>query len=156
MPIGTVDYVSTAPWNDPFNPWPAYTTIPMVSSFYIQPVTLKLSEFNPTENLENTPGACIKYSGDSNVAVCLLYQEGIGNSWDGRWVITRDEDVSYAFPDTGEYESPFKRDLPAKLAGAAYAWGNENDGYVETLQISAPDLNSLTPWERRRRWNLMG
>ena len=52
MPIGTVDYVSTAPWNDPFNPWPAYAQVSLSAvdtnlNASGAPLIMQLTNFDP-------------------------------------------------------------------------------------------------------------
>jgi hypothetical protein len=48
----SVDYVSTAPWNDPFNPFTAYSTLTVTGTGW-PTITLTLTGFNPAGGLEN-------------------------------------------------------------------------------------------------------
>jgi len=141
-----VDYISTEPWNDPYNPWPGYSTIPVVSSIYIRPTTLQLTLFNPYFEIP------IKYEGMDGYNNIGLFFYGGSYNIEGLWAITLD--------NTPQYSSPASirgsRSLPMKMPGGDYGWENQDTDNVETLYISAPDLNSLAPWELRRLWNLNG
>jgi len=136
-----VDYISTLPWNNPYNPWPGYTTIPMVSSIYIRPTTLQLTWFDPYSDVP------MRYEGmDGNDTIGLFFY-GEGYNLEGLWAITLDNTPLYSSPASIQWS----RSLPMKMPGGDYGWLNQDTDNVETLCISAPDLNSVAPWERRRR-----
>jgi hypothetical protein len=135
MPIGTVDYTSTAPWNDPYNPWPAYAQL-QLSAADIQGgawLTYTLTQFDPA-----LPGAAMFYSANT--------EEGNYLTYDGSyWRIIAQEEIAYYY-----YESPV-RNIPAGYQqGNTWGWESDMGSEVNTLSI-IPVTTSLNPWEYRRR-----
>jgi hypothetical protein len=134
MPIGTVDYVSTLPWNDSMNPWPAYAQVSL-SAADIQGgawLTYTLVQFDPT-----LPGAAMFYSANT--------EEGNYLTYDGTyWRIIAQEEYAYYY-----YESPV-RGIPAGYKQGNMAWESDMGSEANTLSIIA-DTTVLTPWEYRRR-----
>ena len=148
MPIGTVDYVSSAPWNDPYNPWPTTTQVllssnnePLLSGDFAGIADFTI--FNPA-NL--APGSVImQFSG--NASPLNLYYTLSGNT--PCWIIGfTTAIVKFYLPTTS-------RSLPVKLPGSSAGWilGDYADpaatvqGLVITPVLSSP----ITPWEYRRR-----
>lgn len=136
MPIGTVDYVSTAPWNNPYNPWPAYSRVSLsaidsnLGDGVIQ--TLNLVYFDPVS----------QYLAYSNKAL------GAGQQIDlelggTTWAVKYDGDSYYVLPDV------------ALAIPAGWVQGNTNwqeyDGSNATSLSIVPVTTYLNPWEYRRR-----
>ena len=132
MPIGTVDYISTAAWNDPFNPWPAYAQL-QLSATDIQAgalLTYTLIYFYPNQPV-------MLYSAGTEEGNYLGFS---GNYW----YITAQEELTY-------YELP----TVVRAIPAGYKQGNMNwdavEGNFETSISIIPVTTSLNPWEQRRR-----
>ena len=130
MPIGTVDYVSTAAWNDPFNPWPAYAQVSL-SAADIPPVILTLTNFDP-------PGT-VDYLNDAVAEQPALIRL---NNPDG-WLIMYNGDDYYEL-DT------ITRAIPAGYLQGNVDWQPINGSAENTISI-IPVTTSLNPWEFRRR-----
>ena len=135
MPIGTVDYTSTAPWNDPYNPWPAYAQLTL-SATDIQSgalLTYTLTEFNP--NALN--GGYMFYNAGTEEGNYVQFISGI-------WQIIAQEEFTY-------YELP----TVVRAIPAGYKQGNMNwdavEGNFESSISIIPVTTSLNPWEYRRR-----
>jgi hypothetical protein len=132
MPIGTVDYISTAPWNDPANPWPAYAQL-QLSATDIQSgalLTYTTFQFDPVAQV-------ISYSAGTEEGNYIQYYSGI-------WNIIALEEFTY-------YELPTAvRDIPAGYKQGNTDW-QTNEGNFETSISIIPVTTSLNPWEHRRR-----
>jgi hypothetical protein len=142
MPVGTIDYVSTVPWNDAFNPWPQYAQISLSAldanlNASGAPLIMQLSEFNPAAGEQdnwlyeslNQEGDTVFLSYNSSSNEVLLYDGNVG--------------PYYALTTT-------TRAIPA-----GWLQGNENwapvEGSQETTLSIVPVTTVLTPWEFRRR-----
>ena len=131
MPIGTVDYVSTAAWNDPFNPWPAYAQVSL-SAADIPPVILTLAYFNPpTNSVEYQNGAVAEMPTLARIP-------------DFAWLFMYNGDDYYQL-DT------ITRALPAGYLQGNTNWQSAGAGAFETTLSIIPITTSLNPWEFRRR-----
>ena len=160
MPI---DYVSTTPWNDPANPWPAYSEITFTmlgggaggANFT---TVFTVSTFDPFQDTTNygSFSANIIYVDLAAMAIgtenTLLFQikpregSGIQNHWQ----------VNVLLPATRlrAQKANAPRSVPVKYAGSAQGWVAES-GFIGGLTVSdmafAPVLSAVAPWERRRR-----
>ena len=134
MPIGTVDYVSTAPWNDPVNPWPAYAQLTLSAADLTVPSdTYVLNTFNPNES------TLIVYNGVASDGNQTLYLTD-----DGVWRIYDDVvGEMYTLETT-------RRDIPAGWLQGNTNWIPVNGSAENTISIIA-DTAYLNPWEFRRR-----
>ncbi len=134
MPIGTIDYVSSAAWNDPMNPWPAYAQLTLSAADLTVPSdTYVLHSFNPNE----TP--LITYSGVASDGNQALYLTD-----DGVWRILDD-----AAGDLYTLETD-RRGIPAGWLQGNTNWAPFHGAAENTISIIA-DTTVLTPWEYRRR-----
>jgi len=134
MPIGTVDYVSTAAWNDPMNPWPAYAQLTLSAADLTVPSdTYVLHAFNPNAS------PLITYSGVASDGNQSLYLTD-----DGVWRILDD-----AAGDLYTLETT-RRDIPAGWLQGNTNWAPFHGDAENTISIIA-DTTVLTPWEYRRR-----
>ena len=136
MTIGTVDYVSTAPWNDPYNPWPAYAQL-QLSATDIQAgawLTYTVWEFEPTTA---GGGPFISYTAGTEEGNYVRFINGI-------WQIIAQEELTY-------YELP----TVVRAIPAGWKQGNTNwivvEGSMEDTLSIIPVTTSLNPWEQRRR-----
>ena len=133
MTIGTVDYVSTAPWNDPTNPWPAYAQVSLSASDIV-PVTLPLKQFDPAAAGGGSYPFVTYQNGSMYPALIKLTTTTWG---------VLSGDVNYALTTTS-------RDIPLKTAGVTGGWTRIIEGNAASLYIAA-DTSVITPWEYRRR-----
>ena len=133
MTIGTVDYVSTAPWNDPTNPWPAYAQVSL-SAADIDPVILTLESFDPNAK------SVLYANYDATTVSLLMYDDTVEFT---PWMIQNDGNDYY------------KCDTITRAIPAGYLQGNTNwqpfDGAHENTLSIIPVTTSLNPWEYRRR-----
>ena len=138
MPIGTVDYVSTAAWNDPFNPWPAYFQVSL-SAADIPPVILTLTYFNPNTDL------VVSYADDAGDYLLNYDATGEHHGYGASWVVMGEEGSTSLY-----YKPTLTRAIPVKVTGVADGWELTNGSDQTTLYIQ-PVFTSLNPWEFRRR-----
>ena len=131
MPIGTVDYVSTAAWNDPFNPWPAYAQVSL-SAADIPPVILTLTYFDP-------PGT-VDYLNDAVAEQPALIRLPSPSGWL----------IMYNGDDYYELDT-ITRAIPAGYLQGNTNWQSAGAGAFETTLSIIPITTSLNPWEFRRR-----
>jgi hypothetical protein len=134
MPVGTVDYVSTAPWNDPMNPWPAYAQL-QLSAADIQGgalLTYTLAQFDPA-----LPGGAMFYSANTEEGNYLTYD-------DTHWKIIAQEELEYYRLLTGT------RAIPQGFQQGNTDWVPVEGSDENTISIM-PVTTYLTPWEYRRR-----
>lgn len=135
MPIGTVDYTSTAAWNDPYNPWPAYSRVSLsaidanLGAGVLQ--TLNLVYFDPVS-------LYLVYSNKALGAMEQIDLELNGTTW----AVKYDGDSYYLLYDAA-------RAIPAGRA-QGYDWQEPGGADANTLYI-APVTTWLNPWEYRRR-----
>jgi hypothetical protein len=135
MPIGTLDYVSTLPWNSVLNPWPQYAQL-QLSAADIQGgawLTYTLAQFNPVV---------------SNLFYSANTEEGNYLSYDGtNWKIIAQEELDYYILTTA-----------TKAIPAGWLQGNTNwvpsEGSAENTISIMPVTTVLNPWEYRRRRTL--
>lgn len=146
MPIGTVDYVSTAPWNDPMNPWPAYAQVSLSAvdtnlNASGAPLIMQLTNFDPAASPAGDLSWMYQSLNQPNVdAVYLRYFRS-----DNRIQIGDDEDGVYY-----EITSSAVRSVPAGWKQGNTAWTADNGADVNSLSI-IPVTTYLNPWEYRRR-----
>ena len=141
MPIGTVDYVSTAAWNDPYNPWPLYSQVSL-SAAEVSLRTFTLVSFDP-----NAEGVAAHYTDD--VGDYYLDYDATGNAYgnDQAWNV-------FDLNNSGEilyYKPTLVRAIPVKVVGVADGWAAGPAGTDETALYIQPVFTTLTPWEFRRR-----
>ena len=142
MPIGTVDYQSTAPWNDPYNPWPLYSRVSLsaidsnLGAGVMQ--TFNLNQFDPVGNVYGS--LYVEYSNDSNIILRFI---------NDAWFVEYDGDPYYRL------DGPQPRAIPAGYVQGNTAWVVDNGDDAASLSIMA-DTTYLNPWEFRRRWALNG
>ena len=140
MPIGTVDYVSTKPWNDTRNPWPQYSRVSLsaidanLGAGVMQ--TLNLSQFDPVGGVYGYRYA--EYSNDSTIMLRFI---------DNAWSVEYDGDPYY------HLDGPQPRAIPAGYVQGNTNWQVDNGDDPATLSIIAVTTH-LTPWEYRRRRTL--
>lgn len=132
MPIGNIDYVSTLPWNDPYNPWPAYAQLTLSAADLTVPSdTYVLYDFNPVAGTVN-------YNGIASDGNQVLYLDG------GDWVIYDDSHgVMYTLTTA-------RRSIPAGWLQGNTDWVPSEGSAENTISIIA-DTSVITPWEYRRR-----
>ena len=132
MPIGTVDYTSTAPWNDPMNPWPAYAQLTLSAADLTVPSdTYVLYTFDPV-------AGAIQYTSLATDGNQVLYLDG------GIWTIL-DDSIGVMYTLTTA-----RRSIPAGWLQGNTGWEGDNGSEATTISIIA-DTTVLTPWEYRRR-----
>jgi hypothetical protein len=164
MPIGTVDYVSTAPWNDPLNPWPQYAQVLLSGtvitdgdkeiSFSNKVLTLTI--MNPYavypqqhvlyQGVYQNPGTAVNSTID-------LYNSTIylSNSWTLNIV-----DNPVGAPGTSSGYTAInpqtaQKDVPyIYTAGQTNGWFNYNGTGINSVTL-VPVTTNLNPWEHRRR-----
>ena len=133
MPIGTVDYVSTAAWNDPLNPWPAYAQLTLSAADLTVPSdTYVLQLFNPGADLP------VYYAGVASDGLQALYV------YNAVWIII-DDAVGEMYTLTTA-----RRSIPAGWLQGNTGWEGDNGSEATTISI-IPDTTYLNPWEFRRR-----
>jgi len=137
MPIGSIDYVSTAPWNDPYNAWPRFAQVTLSASD-IALATLPLRQFDPNvagngsepfvtyANAGNSYPQLVKLSSTLWGVLCGVVAYGLTS------------DI---------------KDIPQKTVGTDGGWTKIGGGSVSSLYIAA-DTSVITPWEYRRRRSL--
>ncbi len=153
MPIGTVDYRSTAAWKDPYNPWPAYSQITLSAADtdaygLIAPagVIYDLQYFNPvTPTAYPTSGAVTCYYKNPAYNFILLKDASVGIP--NNWYIWHDNDEVFYYQST---RTP--KDIPYVKPGMpGSAWREYDQGTrLSSLYIAAV-TTSLNPWEYRRK-----
>lgn len=150
MPIGTVDYVSTAAWNDTTNPWPQYSRL-MLSAIDTElgsgvPFAYELTYFVPATQINAVAWiyTSIDDTYDGAQAVLTLFKNNVSDasytaelSWDGG-------DPEYRLSDTT------RKGMPAGYVQGNNAWVADNGDDAASLSI-VPVTTYLTPWEYRRR-----
>ena len=140
MPIGTVDYVSTAAWNDPFNPWPLYSQVSL-SAVEFSLRTFTLVSFNPDTDAVNVVAHYEDAAGDY-----LLDYDATGNQYGNEqaWNVCNAQNGDPLY-----WKPTFVRAIPAKVVGVIDGWEAQyNEGTELYIQ---PVFTSLNPWEFRRR-----
>jgi len=156
--MGTVDYISTAPWNDPFNAFPQYAQVSLSGMVvdgdgtprYANNEVLPMTYFNPLSTIKNTNVVCRFASADGiwqlDLSVVFFpYYDG------NQWVLDCfDGDGAQFSYDT------MSRSVPCKtLVGSDQGWQIISGSGIAGLLI-LPVTMALTPWEHRRRWALNG
>jgi hypothetical protein len=158
MPIGTIDYVSTLPWNDATNPWPQYSRIALSGMIvddnddpvYVNNVVLDMTLFDPSISDGNTMCA---YESDSSSWTLLCSNDGMGIAL---FALTTNAGagLQYNRVNSASRAIPAKNVVGAGTA-AAQGWDNSYGVSMDGLLI-LPVTTYLTPWEHRRRWCLNG
>jgi hypothetical protein len=141
MPIGTLDYVSTAPWNDPTNPWPQYFQVSLSAADANLnasgvPLIMQLVDFDPSIGEQNWVYESQNAEGD---AVIMVY-----NSDSNQVTISDGNEGGYYTLSTTV------RSVPAGWLQGNTNWDADNGADVNTLSI-IPVTTYLNPWEYRRR-----
>ena len=140
MPIGTVDYVSTAPWNDPTNPWPLYSQVSLsAAEFSLR--TFTLISFDP-----NAEGVAARYEDAAGDYFLDYDATGMIHGNDQAWTVYDPQNQ-----DTLYYKPTLVRAIPAKVVGVADGWVAGGSGTDETTLYIQPVTTWLNPWEYRRR-----
>jgi|LauGreDrversion2_6_1035139.scaffolds.fasta_scaffold78784_1 hypothetical protein len=151
MPIGTVDYVSTIPWNDPYNPWPAYSTVALsgtvvvgAQTIIVNPATARMSITNFDPILDD--GIPLGYANaDYSIYMSYYKNEGTPAGWF----------MSLSGFEIRDYPNASK-DVPyITVAGATGTWVEDAGTGLSSL-LMFPVTTDITPWEHRRRWCLNG
>jgi len=149
----SLDYVSTAPWNDPYDPWPVYSKIQVTDTSGPTTNTYTLSVFEPLSPfLINYNGGVIfipchmLYVNDANANELLFYSSssftaGVSN-YTKYWY---NLDVTAAFRAIKNNTS--KNNVYKSVTGQLNGWDGTRDMTDYTI---LPVLSSLAPWERRR------
>jgi hypothetical protein len=137
MPIGTVDYTSTAPWNDPVNPWPRFAQVTLSASD-IPLTVIPLKTFKPNAAGGGSDPFVIYQNGSAEPTLALLSTT--------LWAVTYTGSVVYGLTTS-------TRDIPQKAVGTNGGWEKVGGGSVSSLYIAA-DTSVITPWEYRRRRSL--
>ena len=145
--IMSLDYISTTPWNDPFNPWPAVNSLTVSSSLSgLYNGTYILTTFNP---LATGTDNFIVYTGDSaspTISAATISLSGT------RWDLKVDSTVTLLNSAT-DVKTPWK--VPGVVSdwkGFTITWSVTGGGVVPT-GIS-PNIGDRAPWENRRLRNL--
>ena len=146
MPIGTVDYVNAAPWNDPFNPWPAYAQLSLsaadtnLHTAAGAPLIMELVEFDP-ELTNDFNWHYSSVNAESDTVHMIFYKD----MFNAPFTLTiSDPNVNYYYITTAN------RSVPAGWLQGNLNWMVDGGSDVTTLSI-APVTTWLTPWEFRRR-----
>jgi hypothetical protein len=154
MPIGTVDYVSTQPWNSPINPWPAYAAVKIeqydAEDALIFSDTLTLSAFDPVTDSLDIGGTRLNmiYGYITEAATVLLVyglsaDVGAGNIYYNCWTYSNQTTLTVGI------KGDSSRAIPTKSLGDATGWFNLL-GDMAKVTIT-PVYDALNPWEFRRR-----
>ena len=155
MPIGTVDYVSTRPWNDPYNPFPAWFQVSLSGMvlddgavpIYANNEVLSMTYFNPLSVLEYQSYVCrfanaaATWQLDLVVVSFPSYNDGVVwqlDCFDGN-------SAQFGYGPTMSRSVPYKTQI-----GTAQGWYDTTGTGIEGLLI-LPVTTALTPWEYRRR-----
>ena len=159
MPIGSVDYISTIPWNDPLNPFPLYaqvivsmTILANGDGYPAGPTqqTLTMSQFVPEPGNESV----ISYVNAADIPVInkvILRYEEAGIAADTKWYFqTGDDAYRLAIYNNPDVKVP--RAIPAGYVQGNVAWDSNVDVNIDVTTLSImPVTTYLTPWEQRRR-----
>jgi hypothetical protein len=142
MPIGTVDYVSTAAWNDPMNPWPAYFQVSLSAADTNlnasgAPLIMQLTEFDPLAvgeqqwvyESQNAEGDAVAMTYNTSNNLVTISDGNVGSY--------------YALETT-------VRSIPAGWKQGNTMWIPVEGTMEDTLSIM-PVTTYLNPWEYRRR-----
>jgi hypothetical protein len=142
MPIGTLDYVSTAPWNDPTNPWPQYFQVSLSAAdanlnVSGAPLIMQLTEFDPTAVGEQQ--WVYESQNAEGDAVAMVYNSGTNL-------------VSIGDGNVGTY---YALETTVRSVPTGWKQGNTNwlvmEGTNEDTLSIVPVTTYLNPWEYRRR-----
>jgi len=133
--VPQVDYVSTLPWNDPYDPWPACNQV-YLSAAAIAPSILTLRSFDPGTDYIS---AQVIFANDESDYPDVRLIKDVGSSL---YMVT-------TINDGTAYFGPYYVKRPWKQVNETVGWDNENLSQVETLVIQ-PVATALTPWELRR------
>ena len=154
MPIGTVDYRNTAPWNDPYNPWPACSRLMLSAADYRLgggvPFAYDLDYFVPTTEIGATAWSytSIDYTYDGLQTTLILSKDSVSDaSYTAQ--VKFDNDTYYYV------NGMIRKDITAGYVQGNTLWQADNGDDPATLSI-IPVTTWLTPWEHRRRWCLNG
>ena len=131
-----IDYISTTPWNDPFNSWPIYSEV-TIGSTGISETVLTLGAFDP------------------NADLAVQYGDGVGGRLNYRkssgWEVG--DGTNMFNLSTTTYALPLKTATSGVSGGWVKKGGSPGD--PSTLYIVA-NVQQLTEWTKRRLWNLNG
>lgn len=132
------DYISTDPWNTPENPWPLNASLTLATA-EISSRTFTLSVFNP-----NTPN--------------LQYYSSPGGQYrlafNGAWRIYSNSSALYTLSSSiHEIQAVTPATSASNENGAVW---EKNGGLDPASIVITPNYDDMTPWTRRRMWNLNG
>jgi hypothetical protein len=139
----SVDYANPAPWNDPYNAWPATLQV-YVSSYSVSPKILTMNTFDPYAAVTK-----INFAGaGGNVAGQLAYVNMAG-------IMTWTVGSPFILGGVASYATG-ARQLPVCYAGGpVIAWQGDDFFGPSEAQLAAitikPVLSAVAPWEFRRR-----
>ena len=157
MPI---DYVSTVPWNDPFNPWPAY--LKYVVNFTTNPLsacTVELTSFAPLTGCTDPAAATLYFlytaiSEPGNMTNTKLYYYTSKPFDPFESLVCSAIFTSIDPVEQFEIEWEHAPRTPFKAVGTTAPWTWVNQAALDVIQLSAisiiPVLSSVAPWEQRR------
>jgi hypothetical protein len=150
MPIGSVDYVSTDAWNDPYNPWPAYAQLTLSAADTNlhtgagAPLIMELIEFYPGPGDEhNWVYASLNAEGDT---VFMRFNKDMYNA--PFTLNIQDSNGTFYYLTTAN------RSVPAGYVQGNTAWIVGDQGADVTSLSIVPVTTWLNPWEQRRRRSL--
>ncbi len=155
MPIGAADYVSTLPWNDPFNPWPKNSRLLLsaadvsLGAGVVHAYDLQEGVFDPYSDGGYGRWAyeCVDQIAGSSPVVSL------SNLVDGQMKVAAGGGVGSLYVTA----VTTRRDIPAGRVQGNTCWTAAGQAGVNVNSLSiVPDINYITPWEHRRRWCLNG
>jgi len=145
-----IDYISTLPWNDPYNPWPSTTQV-FVSSFFFPPKIYNLQVFNPYATGTNLFSKVVFHGQEGSVAGMLTYGSIAG-------IMTWSFGSPFMINSTVTFATE-RRQIPVCYPGGPVVpWqGPEPSIFgpgptpqqLATVTI-VPLLSAVAPWERKR------
>jgi hypothetical protein len=153
MPIGTVDYVSTLPWNDPYNPWPAYSRLTLSATDVDlgagAMLVYDLTYFNPVVGPSEATWqyTCTTEVSNSTPTLTLTRDNNPGGLFYAE--VNTDGDIYYYVEDVTS------RNITQGYVQGLATWTESNGENATSLSIM-PVTTWLNPWEHRRRWCLNG
>jgi len=159
MPIGSVDFISTAPWNDPMNPWPAYAELLLSGTVTLSDDgnvisfsrILTLNVMNPTPGAAGGPvGYRVAYVNPDSASTSAMTVRFLPAP--SRWIIS-----ILDYPAGGGRGGGYNATKRTEMRDVPYIY-NADDfaGWVVGIGSGGPVTmvpvtTSLNPWEFRRR-----
>ena len=146
----SLDYISTTPWNDPLNPWPAVNSLTVSYSLSgLYDGVYNLTTFNPLATGTNNS---VEYTGDStSTTISAATLSLSGTNWALKVAATS---TLRNFVDA--LKTPWKvTNLISTWEGLTpitLVWSVTGNNVVQTA--ITPNIADRTPWENRRLRNL--